>query len=502
MAIQIGDKVPEFLGTDQDGKEVKMSDYQGKKVALYFYPKDNTSGCTAEACSLRDGYQALQAKGFEIIGVSKDSAKSHQGFIQKQNLPFRLIADTDTALQELFGVWAEKKMYGRSYMGTLRTTFIIDEDGIVTNIIGPKEVKTKDHANQILNLQKEMAKEDLFEEGKQPAAEKPAVNADKLKALRAAMDKIEKNYGKGSIMKLGDESVENIEVIPTGSIALNAALGVGGYPKGRVIEIYGPESSGKTTLAIHAIAEAQKSGGIAAFIDAEHAFDRFYAEKLGVDVENLWISQPDNGEQALEIAEQLIRSSAVDIIVIDSVAALTPKAEIEGDMGESKMGLQARLMSQALRKLTAAINKTNTTCIFINQLRDKIGVMFGNPETTTGGNALKFYASVRLDIRSIGKLKDGDDIKGNQVRVKVVKNKVAPPFRQAEFDIMFGEGISKAGEIIDLGAELNIIKKSGSWYSYNDTKLGQGRDAAKQCVADNPELADELSGLIFEALKG
>ena len=347
-----------------------------------------------------------------------------------------------------------------------------------------------------------MAKEDLFEEGKQPAAEKPAVNADKLKALRAAMDKIEKNYGKGSIMKLGDESVENIEVIPTGSIALNAALGVGGYPKGRVIEIYGPESSGKTTLAIHAIAEAQKNGGIAAFIDAEHAFDRFYAEKLGVDVENLWISQPDNGEQALEIAEQLIRSSAVDIIVIDSVAALSPKPESEGDMGDSKMGLQARLMSQALRKLTAEINKTNTTCIFINQLRDKIGVMFGNPETTTGGNALKFYASVRLDIRSIGKLKDGDDIKGNQVRVKVVKNKVAPPFRKAEFDIMFGEGISKAGEIIDLGAELNIIKKSGSWYSYNDTKLGQGRDAAKQCVADNPELADELSNLIFEALKG
>ena len=342
-----------------------------------------------------------------------------------------------------------------------------------------------------------MAKEDnLFEEGKTPEG-KPAVNADKLKALLAAMDKIEKNYGKGSIMKLGDESIESIEVIPTGSIALNAALGVGGYPKGRVIEIYGPESSGKTTLAIHAIAEAQKAGGIAAFIDAEHAFDRFYAEKLGVDVENLWISQPDNGEQALEIAEQLIRSSAVDIIVIDSVAALTPKAEIEGDMGDSKMGLQARLMSQALRKLTGAINKTNTTCIFINQLRDKIGVMFGNPETTTGGNALKFYASVRLDIRKIGTLKDG-----NQVRVKVVKNKVAPPFRKAEFDIMFGEGISKAGEIVDLGAELNIIKKSGSWYSYNDTKLGQGRDAAKQCISDNPELAEELSGLIFEALKG
>ena len=338
-----------------------------------------------------------------------------------------------------------------------------------------------------------MAKEDnLFEEGKNPEG-KPAVNADKLKALRAAMDKIEKNYGKGSIMKLGDESIESIEVIPTGSIALNAALGVGGYPKGRVIEIYGPESSGKTTLAIHAIAEAQKAGGIAAFIDAEHAFDRFYAEKLGVDVENLWISQPDNGEQALEIAEQLIRSSAVDIIVIDSVAALTPKAEIEGDMGDSKMGLQARLMSQALRKLTGAINKTNTTCIFINQLRDKIGVMFGNPETTTGGNALKFYASVRLDIRKIGTLKDGDEMKGNQVRVKVVKNKVAPPFRKAEFDIMFGEGISKAGEIVDLGAELNIIKKSGSWYSYNDTKLGQGRDAAKQCISDNPELAEELS---------
>ena len=338
-----------------------------------------------------------------------------------------------------------------------------------------------------------MAKEEnLFEEKAKEEGGKPAANTDKLKALRAAMDKIEKNYGKGSIMKLGDESIEDIEVIPTGSIALNAALGVGGYPKGRIVEIYGPESSGKTTIAIHAIAEAQKKGGIAAFIDAE---------KLGVDVENLWISQPDNGEQALEIAEQLIRSSAVDIIVIDSVAALTPKAEIEGDMGDSKMGLQARLMSQALRKLTAAINKTNTTCIFINQLRDKIGVMFGNPETTTGGNALKFYASVRLDIRSIGKLKDGDEIKGNQVRVKVIKNKVAPPFRKAEFDIMFGQGISRSGEIIDLGSELNIIKKSGSWYSYNDTKLGQGRDAAKQCVEDNPELADELSELIFDALK-
>lgn len=345
-----------------------------------------------------------------------------------------------------------------------------------------------------------MAKEDnLFEE--KAEGTKPAVNADKLKALRAAMEKIEKNYGKGSIMKLGDENVQQVEVIPTGSIALNAALGVGGYPKGRIIEIYGPESSGKTTLAIHAIAEAQKAGGIAAFIDAEHAFDRFYASKLGVDVDNLWISQPDNGEQALEIAEQLIRSSAIDIIVIDSVAALTPKAEIEGDMGDNKVGLQARLMSQALRKLTSAISKTNTTCIFINQLREKIGVMFGNPETTTGGNALKFYASVRLDIRRATQLKDGEEVIGNQTRVKVVKNKVAPPFRKAEFDIMFGEGISRAGEIIDLGAELGIIKKSGSWYSYNDTKLGQGRDASKQVIQDNPELAEELEGLIFAALK-
>ena len=325
--------------------------------------------------------------------------------------------------------------------------------------------------------------------------------SEKLKALQAAMDKIEKNFGKGSIMKLGDENVQQVEVIPTGSIALNAALGVGGYPKGRIIEIYGPESSGKTTLAIHAIAEAQKAGGIAAFIDAEHAFDRFYASKLGVDVDNLWISQPDNGEQALEIAEQLIRSSAIDIIVIDSVAAWTPKAEIEGDMGDNKVGLQARLMSQALRKLTSAISKTNTTCIFINQLREKIGVMFGNPETTTGGNALKFYASVRLDIRRATQLKDGEEVIGNQTRVKVVKNKVAPPFRKAEFDIMFGEGISRAGEIIDLGAELGIIKKSGSWYSYNDTKLGQGRDASKQVIQDNPELAEELEGLIFAALK-
>lgn len=345
-----------------------------------------------------------------------------------------------------------------------------------------------------------MAKKDNSEEI--PFAPGPSTgNAEKLKALQAAMDKIEKSFGKGSIMKLGNENIQEVEVIPTGSIALNAALGVGGYPKGRIIEIYGPESSGKTTLAIHAIAEAQKAGGIAAFIDAEHAFDRFYASKLGVDVDNLWISQPDNGEQALEIAEQLIRSSAIDIIVIDSVAALTPKAEIEGDMGENKVGLQARLMSQALRKLTSAISKTNTTCIFINQLREKIGIMFGNPETTTGGNALKFYASVRLDIRRSTQLKDGEEVIGNQVRVKVVKNKVAPPFRKAEFDIMFGEGISKSGEIVDLGAELGIIKKSGSWYSYNDTKLGQGRDASKQVIQDNPELAEELEGLIFAALK-
>lgn len=324
---------------------------------------------------------------------------------------------------------------------------------------------------------------------------------DKMKALRAAMDKIEKNYGKGSIMKLGEEKIEDIPVIPSGSIGLNAALGVGGYPKGRIVEIYGPESSGKTTLAIHAIAEAQKAGGTAAIIDAEHAFDRFYAEKLGVNINELLISQPDNGEQALEITEQLIRSSAVDLVVVDSVAALTPKQEIEGDMGDKNVGLQARLMSQALRKLTGAISKTNTTCIFINQLREKIGVMFGNPETTTGGNALKFYASVRLDIRKSTPIKDGDEVKGNLTKVKVVKNKVAPPFRRAEFDIMFGEGISKVGEIIDLGTDLNIIKKSGSWYSYNDSKLGQGREAAKDCLRDNPELADELEGLIFEGLK-
>ncbi len=342
-----------------------------------------------------------------------------------------------------------------------------------------------------------MAKKDEFNFDQ----EKGAGASEKLKALQAAMDKIEKSFGKGSIMKMGDQAIDEIEVIPSGSIALNAALGVGGYPRGRIIEIYGPESSGKTTLAIHAIAEVQKQGGIAAFIDAEHAFDRFYAEKLGVDVDNLFISQPNNGEEALEIAEQLIRSSAIDIIVIDSVAALTPKAEVEGDMGDNKVGLQARLMSQALRKLTSAVSKTRTTCIFINQLREKIGVMFGNPETTTGGNALKFYASVRLDIRGGQAIKDGEDMIGKATKVKVVKNKVAPPFRRAEFDIMFGEGISRAGEIIDLGADLGVIKKSGSWYSYNDTKLGQGRDAAKQLVMDNPELAEELETLIFEKLR-
>ncbi|MDD6803748.1 MAG: recombinase RecA [Prevotellaceae bacterium] len=325
--------------------------------------------------------------------------------------------------------------------------------------------------------------------------------SEKLKALQAAMSKIEKDYGKGSIMKLGDEHIEKVDVIPTGSISLNAALGVGGYPKGRIIEIYGPESSGKTTLAIHAIAEAQKTGGIAAFIDAEHAFDRFYAASLGVDIENLLISQPDNGEQALEIADQLIRSAAVDIVVVDSVAALTPKKEIEGDMGDNVVGLQARLMSQALRKLTSTVSKTNTTCIFINQLREKIGVMFGNPETTTGGNALKFYASVRLDIRRVTSIKDGDNVIGNQVRVKIVKNKVAPPFRKAEFEITFGEGISKVGEIVDLGVEYGIIQKSGSWFSYNETRLAQGRDATKQVIKDNPELAEEIEAKIMEAIK-
>ena len=325
--------------------------------------------------------------------------------------------------------------------------------------------------------------------------------AEKLKALQAAMAKIEKDFGKGSVMKMGDIGIENVDIIPTGSLALNAALGVGGYPRGRIIEIYGPESSGKTTLAIHAIAEAQKAGGVAAFIDAEHAFDRFYAEKLGVNVNELIISQPDNGEQALEIADQLIRSSAIDILIVDSVAALTPKAEIEGDMGDNRVGLQARLMSQALRKLTATISKTNTCCIFINQPREKIGVMFGNPETTTGGNALKFYSSVRLDIRRVTTLKDGDTPIGNQVRVKVVKNKVAPPFRKAEFEITFGEGISKAGEVVDLGVQYGIIKKSGSWFSYGESRLGQGRDAVKKIIKDNPELCEEIENQIAEALQ-
>ncbi len=332
--------------------------------------------------------------------------------------------------------------------------------------------------------------------------EKAQVNKEKLKALQLTMDKIEKSYGKGSIMRMGDQPIENIPAISSGSIALDVALGVGGFPKGRVIEIYGPESSGKTTLAIHAIAEAQKAGGIAAIVDAEHAFDPYYAKKLGVDTEELLISQPDNGEQALEIVDNLVRSGAIDIIVIDSVAALTPKAELEGEMGDSKMGLQARLMSQALRKLTANISKTKTCCIFINQLREKIGVMFGNPETTTGGNALKFYASVRLDIRRIGQIKDGEDINGINVRVKVVKNKVAPPFRKAEFDILYGEGISKSGEIIDLGVQLNIIKKSGSWFSYGDTKLGQGRETVRSLILDNPELAQELELKILESFSG
>jgi len=330
--------------------------------------------------------------------------------------------------------------------------------------------------------------------------EKKEMNKEKLKALQLTMDKIEKSYGKGSIMRMGDHGDENIPAISSGSIALDVALGVGGFPKGRVIEIYGPESSGKTTLAIHAIAEAQKAGGIAAIIDAEHAFDPYYAKKLGVNIEELLISQPDNGEQALEITDNLIRSGALDIVVIDSVAALTPKAELEGEMGDSRMGLQARLMSQALRKLTANINRTKTCCIFINQLREKIGVMFGNPETTTGGNALKFYASVRLDIRRIGQIKDGEEVNGNHVRVKVVKNKVAPPFRKAEFDIMYGEGISKSGEIIDLGVQYNIIKKSGSWFSYGETKLGQGRETVRKLVIDNPELAQELETKIVEAI--
>lgn len=327
-------------------------------------------------------------------------------------------------------------------------------------------------------------------------------NADKLKALQLTLDKLEKSYGKGAVMKLGDTPTESIESISTGSISLDIALGIGGVPKGRVIEIYGPESSGKTTLATHIIAECQKTGGVAAFIDAEHAFDKFYAKKLGVDVDNLLIAQPDNGEQALEIADNLIRSGAIDVIVIDSVAALVPKAEIEGEMGDSKMGLQARLMSQALRKLTGTIAKTGCCCIFINQLREKIGVMFGNPETTTGGNALKFYASVRLDIRRTSQIKDSDEVSGNRVKVKIVKNKVAPPFRIAEFDVMFGQGISKVGEIIDLGVDFNIVKKAGSWFSYGETKLGQGRDAVKQLLLDNPELADEIEQKIRQEVTG
>jgi recombination protein RecA len=326
------------------------------------------------------------------------------------------------------------------------------------------------------------------------------VNAEKLKALQLTMDKLDKTFGKGSVMKLGDAPILDLEVIPTGSLTLDLALGVNGFPKGRVIEVYGPESSGKTTLAIHAIAECQKNGGIAAFIDAEHAFDQFYAQKLGVDVGNLLISQPDNGEQALEIADNLIRSGAIDLVVVDSVAALTPKAEIEGEMGDSQMGLQARLMSKALRKLTGSINKAGCCCIFINQLREKIGVMFGNPETTTGGNALKFYSSIRVDIRRSSQIKDGDEVIGNRVKVKIVKNKVAPPFRKAEFDIMYGGGISKVGEIVDLGVDLNILKKSGSWFSYGETRLGQGRDSVKQLILDNPELMLELEQKIKEAL--
>jgi recombination protein RecA len=337
-------------------------------------------------------------------------------------------------------------------------------------------------------------------DAKDPKDGRKEINKEKLKALQLTLDKIDKDYGKGTILKMGDSAIELVPSIPSGSIALDVALGIGGYPRGRVIEIFGPESSGKTTLAIHAIAEAQRLGGIAAFIDAEHAFDRTYAENLGIDVENLYISQPDNGEQALEIADALIRSGAIDIIVIDSVAALTPKAEIEGEMGDSKMGLQARLMSQALRKLTGNISKTNTCCIFINQLRDKIGVMFGNPETTTGGNALKFYASVRVDVRRLSQIKDGDEVMGNRTKVKIVKNKMAPPFKISEFDIIYGQGISKIGEIIDIGVEFEVIKKSGSWFSYGDTKLGQGRDAVKQLLSDNPELAAELEAKIRAAL--
>lgn len=352
-------------------------------------------------------------------------------------------------------------------------------------------------------MEKDKAKETKARKGAKKALEASNAAEDTAKrdALNAAMGRIEKAFGRGAIMKLGDDAIEDVEVIPSGSLSLDAALGVGGYPRGRIIEIYGPESSGKTTLAIHAIAEAQKAGGIAAIIDAEHAFDRFYAQQLGVDVNNLLIAQPDNGEQALEIAEQLIRSSAIDILVVDSVAALTPKNEIEGEMGDRNMGLQARLMSQAMRKLTGAISRTNTTCIFINQLREKIGQMFGPTETTTGGNALKFYASVRIDIRSRNPIKDGEDVLGKRAYIKIVKNKVAPPFKRAEFDIMFGEGISKSGEILDLGVEFDIIKKSGSWFSYDGTKIAQGRDAAKRVLQDNPEMAEEISAKIAEALR-
>ena len=367
------------------------------------------------------------------------------------------------------------------------------------NKSGQQDTKTKQQSQQ--SQQNQQAQQSKQQNKQQNKGQANQADDEKMKALQLTLDKIEKGYGKGTIMKMGDKAVADVPSISSGSISLDNALGIGGYPRGRVVEILGPESSGKTTLAIHAIAEAQKSGGIAAILDAEHAFDRFYAEKLGVDVENLLISQPDNGEQALEIADHLIRSGAVDIVVIDSVAALTPKSELEGDMGDSKMGLQARLMSQALRKLAANISKTNTTCVFINQLREKIGVMFGNPETTTGGNALKFYSSVRVDIRRIGQIKEGEDIKGNRTRVKIVKNKLAPPFRKAEFDIMYGEGISKVGEIIDLGVDHNVIRKSGSWYSYGDTKLGQGREAVKQLLRDNPELAEELEGKIKEQLK-
>ncbi len=376
-----------------------------------------------------------------------------------------------------YKIYTVNQVYLHKYLNLRITSLVFARDDI-------------NYELKINNMDKETTKESNVEK----------IKKEKLKALESTLGNIEKSYGKGAIMKLGDAAIENIESISTGSIALDIALGIGGLPKGRVTEIFGPEASGKTTLAIQAIAESQKQGGIAAFIDAEHAFDMLYAKKLGVDVENLLVSQPDNGEQALEITDNLIRSGAIDIIVIDSVAALTPRSEIEGEMGDSKMGLQARLMSQALRKLTASISKTGCCCIFVNQLREKIGIMFGNPETTTGGNALKFYSSVRLDIRRISQIKEGDQVSGNRVRVKVVKNKVAPPFRKAEFDLIYGEGISKIGEIIDLGVEQNIIKKSGSWFSYGDTKLGQGREAVKKLLIDNPELAEELEAKIKEAL--